>query len=397
MRSRELSAALLALWLCGCAQVDVVAKPQATTMQPSDARVADARMPDAGRPDTGAHDARVPPLDAEAIPDAGERDAGPTPTPCRYRMPPGATPAAQPARALASLTHAVCSCDSIASSDRFSTDAAGALHGDVGVNGVMSVETTSEVGGSLVVGSGGLHLGDDVELGVGVDLRVAGPLEGTLATLRVERNASVGGRIDLTSLYVAGTLTQTAGAERRITGTSQLGGDVDGEVTVPAPCDCADASLFDTAAFVADNASSALALPNADGGVQTPRCASFALPDGEVDDVHITLSEPAAIYVPGDLHTTGDLAIDSAAGAEIDLFIAGDVRIDGALHVGAASGQGPVRIYVGGGGTIQLSGGGELHGMLYAPKAELVLSAPLTLRGALFVRRVAASAELSVK
>jgi cytoskeletal protein CcmA (bactofilin family) len=261
----------------------------------------------------------------------------------------------------------------------------------------MSVETTSEVGGSLVVGSGGLHLGDDVELGVGVDLRVAGPLEGTLATLRVERNASVGGRIDLTSLYVAGTLTQTAGAERRITGTSQLGGDVDGEVTVPAPCDCADASLFDTAAFVADNASSALALPNADGGVQTPRCASFALPDGEVDDVHITLSEPAAIYVPGDLHTTGDLAIDSAAGAEIDLFIAGDVRIDGALHVGAASGQGPVRIYVGGGGTIQLSGGGELHGTLYAPKAELVLSAPLTLRGALFVRRVAASAELSVK
>jgi hypothetical protein len=55
-----------------------------------------------------------------------------------------------------------------------------------------------------------------------------------------------------------------------------------------------------------------------------------------------------------------------------------------------------VRIFIGGTGTIQLSGGGTLQGTLYAPRAELVAADALTVYGALFVRRVASSAALTV-
>ena len=55
-----------------------------------------------------------------------------------------------------------------------------------------------------------------------------------------------------------------------------------------------------------------------------------------------------------------------------------------------------MRVFVGGAGTLQLSMGGALHGVLYAPQAELVQSAPLVVTGALFVRRVASTADLTL-
>jgi hypothetical protein len=92
----------------------------------------------------------------------------------------------------------------------------------------------------------------------------------------------------------------------------------------------------------------------------------------------------------------GDFIVDTDPGAELDVFVEGNASIDGAVALGSQPGQGAVRLYLGGMGTVQLTSGGALHGVLYAPGAELVLSAPLTVTGALFVRRAAATADLTL-
>jgi hypothetical protein len=103
-----------------------------------------------------------------------------------------------------------------------------------------------------------------------------------------------------------------------------------------------------------------------------------------------------AIYVAGDLHLTGDLVVDTADGADLDLFIAGNLKVDGLLTLGSKDNAARVRLYVGDSGTTQLGGGGELHGALYAPLSEIVINAELTVYGAVLARRVAAAAPLIV-
>jgi cytoskeletal protein CcmA (bactofilin family) len=392
MAPRRRFAAALMIAVCGCAQVDVVAVPHGDTIRTPDAAMSDAHV---GVRDAQVADTGPRPRDSSVADATDATDATTAPPPCMY----GAADdpiAANPVLALAALAHAICTCDSITSSDTLTTDAAqSALRGDVGVNGQMSVEAASTIGGGLTVAGGsGLHIGDDIELTVAGDLQVEGPLEGTLASARVAQDARVGGRIDLSALFVTGTLTQPAGAERRITGTAEFGDEVSQDVVVTPPCDCGQAALFDPSAFVSAHA--AMAMSFVDAGTTAGRCAAYALADGEADAIDIALHESAAVFVPGDLHVTGDLHIDAEAGAVVDLFVAGDVRIDGRVRIGSGDGQGPVRIYVGGAGTVQISGGGALHGVLYAPKAELVLAAPLEVHGALFMRRIAAAAALDV-
>jgi hypothetical protein len=55
-----------------------------------------------------------------------------------------------------------------------------------------------------------------------------------------------------------------------------------------------------------------------------------------------------------------------------------------------------VNLYVGGAGTIQLSMGGRIDGLLHAPEAELVLGAGLEIVGHALVRRVGVEFPLTV-
>jgi hypothetical protein len=401
VRIREL-ACLCALLCCACKQIDVVAvRDDVQKPRP------DAQVPGAGEPDAQTKDAKVPDNVADASPrDAQVPDARVPEMPCPYEMlVPSGSASQLDAAGARKLSHAICSCAGISSSEPLITDAFdGALGaytrgepgGDIGVNGEMSIDMSSTLGGRLIVaGSSGLRLGDDVQLDVGDDLAVGGPLEGSLAGARVTGDASIGGRIDLATLAVSGVLLQPAGSERRVSGMSAIGVTQVGDVSVAGPCACDPAALFDTRAFVAAQAPLAMPLP-ADFVAGDERCAAYRLADGEASSLHISVHAPTALYAAGDLHVTGDVIIESEAGTAVDLFIAGDVRIDGRIALGAGDGQGPVRVFVGGSGTVQLSSGDALHGTLYAPNAELVLSAPLTVNGALFVRRVAASAALTV-
>jgi hypothetical protein len=403
---RRADCALALSLLLGCAQVDVVA-----------VRMDDVTSHDAGAHADGGHgnaghDAEAP--DAMMHSDAG-RDAGadagsdagmPEPA-CPYRTQPAGDATIDQIVARV-LTHAACSCEATAVSTRLETDAfdsavapytqdtQGELGGDVGANREISFDTTSVVRGSLVTaGSSGLSLGAGVMLEVKRDLAVAGPFAGALAGAKIAGDAAVGGRIALESLSIGGELVQPAGTERSVTGMSDIHALRSAPVQVAEPCACDDAATIDSGALVRAAVVKAVVVSGA-SPVLSQHCGEFALDDATTNTLHITAHESAALYVSGDLQVRGDLIIDTDPGAELDLFIESNATVDGVIALGSKPDQGAVRVFLGGAGTVQLSSGGALHGVLFAPHAELVQSAALEVTGALFVRRVASTADLTL-
>jgi hypothetical protein len=303
----------------------------------------------------------------------------------------------------AGLAHAVCSCSAyVGGSDELVVDSfdrsiepfvAGEPGGDVGINTALSLDGPAQIGGSLrVAGSSGVVLAQDQEYLVRENLAVGGPLLGGFATLRVTGDAEIAGRIDLGALYVGGALTQPAG-ETRTVGNMDMGiGEVRiAEVIVPPPCACGAEDLLDVATLVSEAQPSAteLAVPPL---VLDSRCEVFVLSELDAPMLDLVVRQSAALLVPGDLQIFGDLTIHTENGAELDVFVAGNVLVEGRLQLGTEPGQGPVRIHVGGAGTIQLTRGGEMQGALYAPRAGIVLGAQFTLYGAMTGARVDASA-----
>lgn len=388
--------------LLGCEQVDVVAR----RMQEAPAHDAggqhDAGMQGHAGSDSAGMDAKVP---VDSGHDSGsEEDAGMPVPPCPYRtVPAGNT--TQDRMLARMLTHAVCSCEAIALATRLETDAfdgargpykSGEIGGDIAANGEISLDMTSVVRGSLTAaGSSGLSLGPNVMLDVQRDLALAGPFEGALAGATIAGNAQVAGRIVLESLSVGGELVQPAGTERSVTGTSNLHAARSAPVQVAAPCACGDAAAIDAGAIVRAAAGDAMVVNGASPEL-AQHCGEFVLADATADTLHITARESAALYVSGDLQVRGDLIVDTDPGVELDLFIESNVTVDGVVALGSKPNQGLVRVFAGGAGTLQLSMGGALHGVLYAPHAELVQSAPFVVTGALFVRRVASTADLTL-
>ena len=375
----------LALSLIGCTQVDVVAvRKQGAHAQDASAH-ADASVHDAAA-DSGANDAQV------------------TEPACEYRTDAGDATLDQVFAG--ALTHALCSCAAIAISGRLESDAfdgalgpytQGELGGDVAANLEMSLDTSSHVLGSLTIaGPSGLSLSPNITLDVGADLAIGGPLEAALADARIAGNAAIAGRIVLASLHVGGELVQPAGSERSVSGTSDIHAQRSASVQVAAPCACGDTERIDSAPIVAGGAMQAVIVQGSTP-VLAQRCGHFALANSATTGtLHVTSHASAALYVSGDLQVHGDFIVDTDPGAELDVFIERNATVDGTIALGSKPNQGIVRVFAGGTGTIQLSSGGALHGVLYAPRAELVQSAPLEVTGALFVRRVASTADLTL-
>jgi hypothetical protein len=334
------------------------------------------------------------------------RDGG-SPASCAYRtrsVTAGGKPAVLKGLVASGLLRAVCACDGLSTSENLDTDAfdgdlgpygTGQAGGDVGVNQDLSLGTSSTLWGSLIAaGAGGVSLVSDLELRVGANVEIAGPLAGAASVL-VGGDASVADRIELSALTVKGTLTQPAGATRHVSGNADIGSLQSAPVRVANPCSCDAASLLDIAALVSQAVSKAEPI-SGKADVLDLDCGEYALAKYDATGLHITVRKSAALYVAGDLHLSGDLVIDTADGADLDLFVAGNLKVDGLLTLGATDRTARVRLYVGDSGTTQLGGGGELHGALYAPLSEIVINAKLTIYGALLARRIAASAPLSI-
>lgn len=313
-----------------------------------------------------------------------------------------------------SFRQALCSCLDYVGSHPITTDAFDSSMGpytpetatsgaSVGINGNWNSTAVSEVGGSLTVaGSAAITVSRD--LLVHGHLRVGGRVDHNGARLEVGHDAFVAGDIVGTTLEVDGTLTQPAGG--RVDSTSQsIGARATGAVAIEPPCNCA--SPFDVGALVArhesvnDNAEidlSPTALNDyAAGTVLELPCGRYYL-----DRVYgtgaltIRLSGRTALFIAGDASLQGDFTVELAPGAELDLFVSGNVLAASSFVLGSAEAPSMARLYVGGTGTLQLSGAAVSAGNIYAPRAELVAAGGLELYGSAFVRRVSSTGPIVI-
>jgi cytoskeletal protein CcmA (bactofilin family) len=291
----------------------------------------------------------------------------------------GDLPAALATRAPA-FPNAVCSCRGLLGRDALVTDVwGGGAGGDVALNDEqVNLQADSAIGGSLIAaGAIGMTLTADIELSVGGNLTLNGPLQGAASAVNVGGNAAVGDDIDLMDLRVSGTLTQPQGAGLAVSGTTEIGAQQSGEVMVGAPCPCGPGELVDVAGIAS------AALPSTEPAL--PQSCPWRAG-----------GPPRALFIAGDLSLPGDLVIGTGPGENLALIVEGNVLVEGRVELGSAEHHRRVDLYVGGTGTVQFTSGGTLVGALYAPNSELLFRQPLTVYGALFAERVSGESRLTV-
>jgi hypothetical protein len=315
--------------------------------------------------------------------------------------------------AVRTFTRALCTCEGYATSTALTTDSfdsaagpyvPGGTSGDVGIDGELRTSARVDIGGGVAVsGAAGAVLLADLR--VARDLAIAGAL-GTGVTVTAGGDARLAGSIDLAALTVAGTLTVAPGAG--LAGAVTAGATVRAPVEVAAPCACGADDLVDIAAFVAghaaDNQDAAIGLaPDRLTDYRGP--ITLDLPCGIYyvgpvrGDGALTLrvTGRAALLVDGDLALAAPFTVELATDdAELDLMIAGILSSNQAIAIGRIDHPARVRVYVGGSGTIELSGDSQLAANLYAPRAAVALSGTATVHGSLFVRRLDQSGPVTI-
>ena len=315
--------------------------------------------------------------------------------------------------------YALCTCDGgFVSSHALRTDAfdstkgpysagSATIGGSVGSNGNFSSSGEVDVGGSLWASSpSGITLGAASQ--ARAELHSAGNTS-TGPTFAVGTDAFVADNWNANgSVSVPGKLTMPAG--KTLTApTKTIGTQVTAPVSVGPACDCDPSKLLDIGGIVesfrtsAKNDNAAMGIdPAAFESVQT--ATTRAVPCGRLFLTRISTSAPltltltgrTAIFIAGDVALGGDFKIDVPNGAELDLFIEGNVVASGAFQLGSSAAPATARAYVGGTGTINLSQASTLAGNVYAPKAEAVLASGGTVYGSVFVRRLATQGDLTI-
>ena len=317
--------------------------------------------------------------------------------------------------AVRTFRRALCTCEGYATSTPLVTDSfdgrtgpyvpgAGGTMGGVGIDGTLMASARISLGGPLVVsGAGGASF--QVDSTVARDLEVGGPLGANIA-LTCGGDADVASNITTSSLTVTGTLTVPTTAT--IGGTINAGATVRAPVTVSPPCGCGASDLVDIAGFVAghatDNTNDAIGLSpsrltgyTGDTTVDLPCGIYYVGAIRGMGALHLRITGRVALLVDGDLTLTSPLDIELATSdAELDLMIAGLVSSNARITAGDPHHPSRTRIYVGGSGTIPLSGDSEIAANIYAPRAAVALSAPATIFGSLFVRRLDQAAAVTI-
>lgn len=124
------------------------------------------------------------------------------------------------------------------------------------------------------------------------------------------------------------------------------------------------------------------------GAYRVPRIAG---PSG----LHLAIDGHVVLVVEGDVELDGNFEARLADGALLELFVLGNVRVAGALSLGAEDDR--VRLYVLGSGTIDLNAEAFVAGPIYAPHAELVTRGDLTTTGSIFARRIAPGGAVRIR
>jgi hypothetical protein len=283
--------------------------------------------------------------------------------------------------------HAVCGCGSLSLAATLQTDGfdsrtgpwtPGGAGADLGASGSLDFASELDVAGNLTV-AGSLAAG--TRLQVSGDLAVAGTLGRPASVLAVDGGARIGGDVDVAALTVGGALTSPAGTVAL--GAISASSRVTAPVTVPAPCRCAPDQLLDVAAVVAahgaDNHDAAIGLSpdaladvRADVTLELP-CGRFYLSRIQASGgaaVTLRATGRTALFIGGNVTLDGLLTVEVQPGAELDLFVTGNLNLRGDARLGDATRPGALRLYLASLGAVNLASG-VLAGNLWAPGSDL--------------------------
>ena len=309
---------------------------------------------------------------------------------------------------------AACACRSLAVSGKLTTDAfdssadAGPAFtngASIAANGAVATNAHTSVGGSVWAAGQGLAGGTPAvtlkgDGTIAHDVQAGGPVA-------VDGIYQVGGDVfadgDVTiqsgSLSVVGSVHQPAGASA--TGVTAGGGIVNGPVQIAPPCDCSNP--IDVMSFVAahkltnDDAAAGLdatSLDQPSSTVSLP-CGQYYVDGITGGAVALQIAGRVALFVDGDVSVTNGLRIDLAPGAELDLFVAGNVALQGTTSLGDVNAPARVRAYVGG-SSVTLSADATVGANVYAPNAVLQLASTFTMWGAVFAGDLQFSGDFTI-
>jgi hypothetical protein len=313
---------------------------------------------------------------------------GPSPKKCDNGGPPihvGDEPQDECLGNLAQTTFrwSLCSCTDLNVSAKLSTDAydsttgpykPGELGGGVGVDrDVTNWSEAVTVGGTLWVAGTDQYSSSGPASEVKADLHLGG-------SWKASTPFNVGG-----PAYVVGELSGVT-----------VAGKTESVPSVPPACDCAENKLVQVAAIVAahqtnnDNADidldpAVFESPSSALRLDLP-CGKFYFTKIETSlDTTIHVHGRTALYVAGDVAASSSLAFVLDAGAELDLFVAGTLKVSDTFVFGSPNYPALSRAYIGGSAKIALSDDVRLAGQLYAANSEqLVWSAKNDIYGSVF-------------
>lgn len=267
--------------------------------------------------------------------------------------------------------------------------------GNLGINATLNTSGKVDILGSAYVGGGGFAVGASSSISRNVFAN--GNANQANSSSSVGRNmyvnGNVSGRFDISgNLYVPEGATVS-------NQTNVTGQTVRGPVTVPTPCPCEPNQILDVAGLTAwardhnDNeVEDVITSTSWENGGPT----NITLPCGRYyitsinqgnSGLRIRAEGRTVLYVDGDV-TVGQFNLELAPGAEIDLFIAGNLSVGASLSFGSAAQPTSVRTYSSGTATIAISGSSLWGGNFYAPRAHVSFGGSPTLYGALFARSV---------
>lgn len=266
--------------------------------------------------------------------------------------------------------------------------------GSVGINGTYKASAGyTNVGGSLSIAGfdemaffGFLQTGADLRLGakttvpgytkagrdawIGADFTGVGPMS-------VERDLHKGANVFSLPLSVGG---QT----------------IEEPVRVTPPCPC-NGELVDLNAAIntvrVENDNAAIGLqPNALSGIVGHKsielpCGRYYLNDiSGVGDMEIRVTGRVALMVGGSFKATGHFDVEMEDGAELDLFVGGNLELLGYHVLGDPERPFATRVYVAGHEDVVLIGASAFVGNLYAPNATVRAPGYLKAFGSIFAK-----------
>lgn len=311
----------------------------------------------------------------------------------------------------ASLPAGLCVCTGVSGGDLLtdSFDSAlgpyvpGTAGGDLASVGPLAPQGMWNIGGILRSSDPTGISGITGSLLVRGSAQINGALRGDSAS--INGDAEIGGDISLINLTVGGTLTTPSTSTITVSGQRSTPSARTAAVTIPPPCPC-DLDPYVSGPILQltqanDNARLGLNKDQLEGYAENP---VLTLPCGGyffqrvsgLGSLELRITGRVELAIAGGLDVGGQLTISLAPGAELDLYVHGDVTVGGAVAMGDRDAPHRLRFFPGGVDTIRLAGGGYISAAVLGRRRALITSSPLDLYGAVFADSASINAALRI-